>query len=87
METETRIAVLENLMDAFDRRLKKVESHFSGDYQLVATKLTPHKCPVCEGCGIVFTEGAKADYDGMLKANLSTVKMCNSCEGKGVVWG
>lgn len=69
------------------KRLTEIERHFSGDYQLIASKLNPHKCPVCEGLGIVLTEAAKVDFDGMLRAGLEKKKRCNPCDGKGIVWG
>jgi len=47
----------------------------------------PHKCPVCYGSCIVLTEAAKIDFDGMWRAGLDTKKRCDSCEGKGIVWG
>lgn len=50
------------------------------------SKKIPHKCPVCEGCGKVLTEGAKIDWDGMFRAGLPTSKNCNACNGKGIVW-
>lgn len=50
-------------------------------------KKVPHKCPVCDGCARVLTEGAKVDFDGMLRADLPTGKDCNACEGKGILWG
>jgi hypothetical protein len=34
----------------------------------------PHKCPVCEGKGKVFSS--------MCESN-----KCHACEGKGIVWG
>ncbi len=39
----------------------------------------PHKCPVCEGCG------SYAYY--YTDQSAPTIKACNSCEGKGTVWG
>lgn len=57
------------------RRLTRVEEHFSGDYQLISSKISPHRCPIC--CG----EG-KFMHCGVLK-----MCECHSCEGKGVLWG
>lgn len=39
---------------------------------------TPHKCPVCEGSGLIAetTEGGR---------NTHSVD-CHACEGKGIVW-
>ncbi len=58
-------------------RITKLESHFSGDYQLIASKLTPHKCPVCDGAG-----GIKHPLTGLVAP-----ATCHGCEGKGIVWG
>jgi hypothetical protein len=43
----------------------------------------PHKCPVCEGCG--NDKGKKIenpDYEFCMQ-----YASCQSCEGKGVLWG
>jgi DNA repair exonuclease SbcCD ATPase subunit len=74
-----------------NKRITKLERHFSGDYQLIASKLNPHKCPVCDGHGNIYS-----DYlcnQEMLLAGWhrdalrSAYKQCVSCEGKGIVWG
>lgn len=44
----------------------------------------PHKCPVCEGRGIVAT-GLKIEE--VYGTDLKTSKDCKSCEGKGILWG
>lgn len=58
-------------------RLEKLEQHFSGDYQLVAKKVTPHKCPLCEGSGVDLL----SIHPELKKCN------CRGCEGKGILWG
>jgi DnaJ-class molecular chaperone len=45
---------------------------------------TPHKCPVCEGRGII-QNGLKIEE--VYGTNLKTCKDCHSCEGEGIVWG
>lgn len=60
--------------------------NFVGYSHPVQTGVKPHKCPVCDGSGIVLTEAAKVDFDGMLKADLDTHKKCKSCVN-GIVWG
>jgi hypothetical protein len=77
---ESRLLKLEN-------RLLKIEEHFSGDYQLVASKKMPHKCPVCEGHITILTEAAKVAFDELLRANIPTTKICVACNGTGIVWG
>ena len=59
-------------------RLTKIESHFSGDYQLIASKLMPHKCPICEGTG----EREWYENGGVYRR----IQKCISCEGKGILW-
>jgi uncharacterized protein YoxC len=58
-----------------NKRLTKIERHFSGDYQLIASKLNPHKCPACDGEGFRLETDKLAEHE------------CVSCEGKGIVWG
>lgn len=43
-------------------------------------KKTPHKCPVCDGIGINCLIGEFRSLP--IKADI-----CQSCEGKGIVWG
>lgn len=59
------------------QRIEKLERHFSGDYQLVATKLSPHKCPVCDG-----KAGVTHPLTGLIMP-----ASCHVCTGKGIVWG
>lgn len=40
--------------------------------------IKPHKCPVCEGKGLVFL---------MISITESHQAICQPCEGKGIVWG
>ena len=76
------------IFEHINGRLDKLEKHFSGDYQLVASKKTPHKCPVCVGLGRCLTESAKADFDAVvICAGLPGCKECQSCKGTGIVWG
>lgn len=43
----------------------------------------PHKCPVCEGCGNdKGTQVQNPNYQFCMK-----YASCNTCEGKGIVWG
>jgi len=79
-------------IEKLEAKLIEIEKHFSGDYQLISTKLTPHKCPVCDGrikilidpstplSGIQAMFG-KRDLNGMYYED------CNACESKGIVWG
>lgn len=42
---------------------------------------TPHKCPVCDGIGMVKSYMGIKDISGCAGFE------CNACEGKGIVWG
>jgi len=44
----------------------------------------PHKCPVCEGCGKIIINNGQVltSYPPQYPT-----KICNICEGKGIVWG
>lgn len=64
---------MEEKIKFLEQRLIKLENHFSGDYQLIASKKIPHRCPICSGKRICT--------DGNL------FWQCESCEGKGIVWG
>lgn len=41
----------------------------------------PHKCPVCDGIGMVKSYMGIKDISGCAGFE------CNACEGKGIVWG
>jgi hypothetical protein len=45
-------------------------------------KLTPHRCPVCEGRGQVAF-----DPEASLDAARNTPHTCPTCEGRRVLWG
>ena len=53
----------------------------SGTYFDVGGKQkTPHKCPVCDGAGLV----SKPLYLGGTGTDMYP---CKCCEGKGIIWG
>lgn len=62
---------------SFEKRLDKLERHFSGDYQLIASTKRPHKCPICDGKG----------YWSRSENNMACGGRCDTCEAKGIVWG
>ena len=43
----------------------------------------PHKCPVCDGLGIIATGLRIEEVYG---TNLKTCKECPACQKKGIVW-
>jgi hypothetical protein len=81
----------DNQRDVLEKRINKLESHFSGDYQLVASKLNPHKCPICYGEGNIYKQEMPSVHDtlfGWQKDAMGTAyKPCKSCDGKGIIWG
>jgi hypothetical protein len=47
---------------------------------------TPHKCPICEGKGVVPC----GFYGTSSSSRLTTEELideCRTCKGKGIVWG
>lgn len=48
--------------------------------------MTPHKCPVCDGTGIVTRPpGVPGDLPDWSDNKTSNYK-CNACRGTGIVW-
>mgnify|MGYP003396077368 CR=1 FL=1 len=51
-------------------------------WEYSASPKTPHRCPVCAGCGTV-----QADFNDRLGVSNSTAReQCRSCAGLGIVW-
>jgi predicted nuclease with TOPRIM domain len=57
------------------KELKRFQDITHEQYKLITDRKRPHKCPVCDGFG-------KKLY---LIAQES--RLCDTCEGKGIVWG
>ncbi len=52
----------------------------------------PYKCPVCDGSGKHYIDPNKplSGFEALSStkdANGLSYNLCNSCEGKGIVWG
>jgi len=45
-------------------------------------KMTPHKCPVCKGCGFV----PNGFYSTLPAATDAIPETCRPCKGSGVLW-
>lgn len=45
-------------------------------------KEVPHKCPVCDGCGMVHM----GFYEGISSVESPLTETCRTCNGKGVIW-
>lgn len=75
-------------IDDIEAQLKRINVEF----EKIAVAISfssgkmPHKCPVCEGEG---KNKNKLVMDGIVGPSTISMKNpeCNSCEGKGIVWG
>lgn len=72
-ELHEKVKVLENGFKQILNRLNTIENF----------KKTPHKCPVCCGCG---NDKGIAISNPNYKFFMEYAS-CRSCEGKGIVWG
>lgn len=52
----------------------------------VSKSLAPHRCPVCNGNGIV-PNGFYMQTSGYWSTSNITPEKCRSCGGTGIVWG
>ena len=52
----------------------------------VSKSLTPHRCPVCNGNGLV-SNGFYMQTSGNWSTSSITPEQCRSCGGTGIVWG
>ncbi len=83
LERWKKVAIDKNIQDI--NKIKELEVRIEGciertRIQFMTTRVnkTPHKCPVCEGKGLVFLMYSITDTHQAL---------CQPCEGKGVIWG
>lgn len=81
-----RVHRLEELMkfSDHDERIHALESKFE-----VTHDKKPHKCPLCNGEGKIETHSNIVEaFETRIIDNLGRhFKKCNSCEGKGIIWG
>jgi hypothetical protein len=52
----------------------------------------PHKCPICNGRGVVpsgFYSGTDYidEYGNLLWTSSDAVEKCRACDGTGIIWG
>ena len=52
----------------------------------VRKSLAPHRCPVCNGNGLV-PNGFYMQTSGYWSTSDSALETCRSCNGSGIVWG
>lgn len=68
-----------NTMAGISDEIRKISKSISK----YAMKM-PHKCPVCDGCGMRANPLRVKNYENaMIPINLD----CMSCDGKGIIWG
>ena len=67
----------ENLNDAENSALNIAD---------VSKSLAPHRCPVCNGNGLV-PNGFYTQTSGHWSTSSITPETCRSCNGTGIVWG
>lgn len=58
------------------------------ELQYAENKQAPYKCPVCDGHGKHFmTVQEYVDRMNSIGEFNQLLKQCNTCDGKGVLWG
>jgi DnaJ-class molecular chaperone len=78
---KTLIEDMQKKIDKLEKSLKEIERFQDithEEYKLNIKRKKPHKCPVCEGEGY---------YALCIEACSFKLTSCESCEGKGIVWG
>jgi hypothetical protein len=61
-----------------EKQLIEVKRFQDITHEQYMTRKRPHKCPVCGGCGL---------NKNILSSIPSMFPVCESCEGKGIIWG
>ena len=76
---------IKNKMNKENKTLDKQQNgnDFIAD---VSKSLAPHRCPVCNGNGLV-PNGFYMQTSGHLSTSSITPETCRSCGGTGIVWG
>lgn len=65
---------------------ENVLSHPDCQYPLLADSGTPHRCPICDGTGLVSRPPTIARDLPVWTDRNATVYSCHACLGTGVLW-
>lgn len=75
------------LDDAFEKELNElIEREVALQQQPVSKSLVPHRCPVCNGKGLV-PNGFYMQTSGNWSTSSITPETCRSCSGSGIICG
>lgn len=77
------IDAINEKFNEIEKEIKELKRFQDITHEQYKAKKTPHKCPVCEGCG--NDKGIRKDHPNF--EFFYTYSPCNACEGKGIVWG
>lgn len=72
---ENKINILGNISNGVKRAITYVQNNDG---------LRPNKCPVCEGKGRLYPDKLEVGMTWDIRANN---QVCDSCNGKGILWG
>ncbi len=75
---------MDSLEKSFNQKLKVDYQKWIEYFNANLGKKKPHKCPVCDGKGKLFPDKMQVGMTWDIKTNN---QVCDSCEGKGIVWG
>lgn len=66
-------------------RVESKAEMYLKEFKGVGNSLTPHRCPVCGGTGLV-PAGFYSQTDYQWITTDATQKYCRTCGGTGIVW-
>ena len=72
--------IMKAMVELAESEVKKLTIHD------VSKSLAPHRCPVCNGNGLV-PNGFYMQTSGHWSTSSITPETCRSCGGTGIVWG
>ena len=74
-----------NLVDWLMEANRKLESATKFKLKLIGATREPHRCPVCQGNGLV-PNGFYRQTSRAWSTSDATPEQCKSCAGSGLVW-